>query len=152
MYKVQKSQIIKNMINNAKVSIPEIALPNAKGDTLHITSLLGKIILLSFWSSESKECLMVNRDYLNLYKKYGKSGFVIYQVSIDGDKNKWLTAIKEIPWISVAEISSGKSYYATLYNVSHIPACFLIDKKGSFAGKNLNVTELDRTISGLIKK
>jgi hypothetical protein len=152
MLKMQKSEVVKNMIKNAKVSIPEIALPNAKGDTIRITSLLGKIILLSFWSSESKACLMTNRDYLSLYKKFGKSGLVIYQVSIDSDKKKWLLAIKEIPWISVGDIRNAKSFYATLYNVSQIPASFLIDQKGSFVGKNLNANELDRTISGLIKK
>jgi peroxiredoxin len=152
MLKIQKSQVLKSMIKNAKVSIPEISLPNAKGDTIRITSLMGKIILLSFWSSESKDCLMLNRDYLNLYKKFGKSGLVIYQVSVDRDKNKWLAAIKEIPWISVYDINSDKSYYAGLYNISQIPASFLIDQKASFIGKNLTAKELDRSISGLLKK
>jgi peroxiredoxin len=152
MLRMQKSMVLQNMIKNAKVSIPEIALPNAKGDTIRITSLLGKIILLNFWSSESKACLMINRDYLYLYKKYRKSGLVIYQVSLESDKNKWLDAIKDIPWISVAEISKENSFSAKMYNVSQIPASFLIDQKGSFIGKNLNVTELDRAISGLIKK
>lgn len=152
MYKMEQSLVLQNMIKNAKNSIPEIALPDAKGDTIRITNLMGKIILLSFWSSESKACLMINRDYLYLYKKYGKLGLVIYQVSVDSDKNKWLAAVKDIPWISVAEINKENSYSAKVYNVSQIPASFLIDQKGSFKGKNLNVSELDRLISGLVKK
>jgi peroxiredoxin len=152
MLSMQKSEVLKNMIKNAKSGIPEISLPDSKGDTIRLTSMLGKIILLSFWSSESKDCLMINRDYLNLYKKYRKSGLVIYQVSIDSDKNRWLAAIKEIPWTSVAEISRNKFYYANLYNVSEIPASFLIDQKGAILGKNLTAKELDKTISGLIKK
>ena len=152
MLNTKKSEVIRNMINHAKSHLPEIALPNAKGDTIKITSLSGKIILLSFWSYESKECFMLNKDYLKLYKKYGKSGLAIYQISIDSDKNKWLTAIKEIPWISVAEINNQNSYYARLYNISQVPACFLIDQKGSISGKNADYNELDKTISGLLKK
>ena len=68
---------------------------------------------------------MVNRDFLYLYKKYKKSDLVIYQVSVESDKNKWLNAIKEIPWISVAEINKENSFYAKVYNISQVPASFL---------------------------
>jgi peroxiredoxin len=152
MLRIQKIELTKNLIKNAKPSIPEISLPNPKGDTIKITSFMGKIILLNFWSYESKTCLMINRDYLNLYKKYRNSGLVIYQVSIDLDKEKWLAAVKEIPWTSVAEISNSKSFYATVYNVTHVPASFLIDQKGNILGKDFTIKELDRTISGLLKK
>ena len=54
MLRLQKSMVLQNMIKNAKNSIPEIALPNMKGDTYESLGLLGKIIILSFWNSESQ--------------------------------------------------------------------------------------------------
>ncbi len=152
MMKVQKSEETKRIIKNASSTFPEIALPNIKGDTIRLSKFKGKVILLSFWSYESKACLMTNRDFMGLYKKYSKSGLVIYQLSIDSDKSKWLEAVKDIPWISVAEITSAKSYYAGVFNITGIPTSFIIDQKGTILAKEQNVTIIDRTISDLLKK
>jgi peroxiredoxin len=152
MLKVQKSEMTKQLIKNAASTFPEIALPNAKGDTIKLSKFIGKVILLNFWSYESKACLMANRDFMHLYKKYSKSGLIIYQLSVDSEKSKWLEAVKDIPWISVAEISSTKSYYAGVFNITGIPTSFIIDQKGTILAKAQNLTELDRTISRLLKK
>ena len=152
MMKVQRSELTRNLIKNATSTFPEILLPNPKGDTISLTSYVGKIIILNFWSFASKACLMVNRDFMNLYKKYSKSGLVIYQVSLDIDKSKWQEAVKDLPWVSVAEISTTKSYYGGIYNISEVPTSFLIDQKGNILGKNFTASELDKKISVLIKK
>jgi hypothetical protein len=60
--------------------------------------------------------------------------------------------VKDIPWTSVAEISTTKSYYAGVYNISEVPTSILIDQKGIIVGKILSAKELDKTISGLLKK
>jgi len=152
MMKVHKSELMRNLIKNTETAIPEISLPNINGDTLSLTRYVGKVIILNFWSFASKACLMVNRDFMNLYKKYSKSGLVIYQVSLDIDKSKWKEAAKDLPWLSVAEISTAKSYYGGVYNISEVPTSFLIDQKGNILGKNFTASELDKKISALLKK
>ena len=95
---------------------------------------------------------MTNRDFMVLYKKYSKSGLVIYQLSIDNDKSKWLEAVKDIPWISVAEINNTKSHYASVFNITNIPTSFIIDQKGNILAKEQKLTALEQIISGLLKK
>ncbi len=140
------------LMKNAKQGMPDISLPNEKGDTVHLSSCTGKVILLSFWNTDCKPCLMTNRDYIELYKKYGKSGLVIYQVSIGESRDKWLKNAARSPWISVAEGNPNGSYYMNLYNVRQIPTSFLIDRQGTVIARDLSYTELDKKIASALKK
>lgn len=141
-----------NLMKNARQGMPDIALPDAKGDTIHLTSFTGKVILLSFWNTDCKPCLMANRDYQELYKKYGKSGLVVYQVSIGESRDKWMKNAARSPWISVAEGNPNTSYYMNLYNITQIPTSFLIDRKGNIVARDMSYTELDKNIAAALKK
>ena len=95
---------------------------------------------------------MQNNDFMELYRKYAKAGLVIYQVSVAESKENWKKAVASLPWISVAEGNPGASYYCQLYNVSQVPAFFLVDRKGTILGKNLDYAQLNKEIASAIKK
>ena len=148
MEKIVKSSKLNELLKNSTSSIPEIALPNTKGDTVKLTSLKGKIVLLSFWASSDQNSLLDNRDLIEIYKQYKSKGFEIYQVSIDPSKEDWLNAIESagIPWISVNELNPKGSYYARLFNISQIPSNYLIGRDQSIIGKNLFGDELKKKL------
>src|SRR5689334_11203028 len=70
----------------------EIALPSAKGDTIRLSSLKGKVVLLDFWASWCRPCRSANKDLVKIYDKYKSKGFEIYSVSLDDDKADWMKA------------------------------------------------------------
>ncbi|HDP54945.1 MAG TPA: TlpA family protein disulfide reductase, partial [Bacteroidetes bacterium] len=139
MEKIISTRNLALFLENAESSLPEIALPNANGDTIRLSSLKGKVILLDFWASYNQNSLLENRELLEVYKRFKSQGFEIYQVSFDFERESWLGAIQsaKLPWINVSELSREASIAAQNYNVTRIPANYLIDRNFDIVGKDL---------------
>jgi hypothetical protein len=137
--KILASHKLIEFINQAESSLPEISLPNSKGDTIRLSTLRGKVILLDFWASVNQVSLLENRELLEIYSQFKGKGLEIYQVSLDPEKEKWLTAIKlaDLPWISVRAENPDASLIVGSYNISGIPSNYLINKEFDIVGKNL---------------
>lgn len=143
---------VSQLIQSAEATLPEINLPTPKGDTVALSSLKGKVILLDFWASWSQSSMLDNRELLNVYNKFKGKGFEIYQVSLDRSKEEWVAAIEagNLPWINVSELNPNGSYAASVYNVSQIPSNYLIDKNFDIVGKNLYGQELVKKLNSLL--
>jgi peroxiredoxin len=143
---------LRNLMQYADSEFPEIALPNPEGDTMKLSSLKGKVILLSFWASWNRNSTNFNRYLLELYNQFHTRGFEIYQVSLDYNKNAWAQAIafEELPWINVSDLSYPQSITAGNYNIQSLPANYLLNKAGVIVGKNLSISELNSRIPDLI--
>lgn len=143
---------LSKMVEQAEAALPEIALPNIKGDTVKLSSLRGKVILLDFWASFNQTCLLENQEYKSIYTMYHPKGFEIFQVSVDTKKEDWVSRIQStnLPWINVSELDPSGSYVARIYNVTQIPANYLINRDFEIVGKNLYGKELERKIKELI--
>ena len=118
--------------------IPNIALPDAKGNTRSLKDLRGKIVLVDFWASWCGPCRKDNPHVVELYNKYKDAGFTIYSVSLDKEKAKWLQAIDadRLAWNNhVSELKAWQSSVVQDFKVTGIPFTILIDKQGKILGK-----------------
>ena len=124
---------------------PEIALPNPQGDTIPLSSLQGKYVLIDFWAAWCRPCRMENPNVVRMYEKYKDKGFEIYGVSLDRTKDAWVDAIQadNLPWTHVSDLKYFNSEAAELYNIQAIPATYLLDKEGKIIGKNLRGKTLE---------
>lgn len=138
--------------NMAKLAIgavaPEIELPNPEGETVPLSSLRGKVVLIDFWASWCKPCRMENPNVVRMYRKYKDKGFEIYGVSLDKNKNAWVQAIQQdnLTWTHVSDLQFWNSRAAKKYNVSGIPKTFLIDAEGKIIGKDLRGPSLEKKL------
>jgi len=150
----QSIALDKLMDNVEETSMPEINLPNTKGENVSLKSLSGKVILLDFWVSSSKETTMNNLELLPLYEKYHSKGFEIYQVSLDVSRDNWLGVInnQKLPWINVCDYAGTNTYAARIYNVTKLPANYLISKDGEIVGKNLFGDALEEKLKAELQK
>ncbi|SMO51650.1 Peroxiredoxin [Saccharicrinis carchari] len=151
----QRSQLLSDkMLSEAKgvSSIPEIEEENLQGEKVKLSSLKGKLVLLSFWASWDAKSVQENKRLLSIYKKYNSKGFEIYQVSLDKSKLLWEDAIKkdQLPWINVSDLQYTNSYPARLYNVQQLPGNYLISREGEIIGKNLFGRVLDEKLNDLL--
>ena len=150
-----KRQKAQNENIESKVGIgikaPEIILPNQFGDTVKLSDLKGKYVLIDFWASWCKPCRLENPILVKNYTKYHEKGFEIFQVSLDKKEEAWLEAIEKdnLTWIHVSDLKFWNSEAAALYHVQSIPANFLIDKKGIIIAKNLRGDALEAKLSEL---
>jgi thiol-disulfide isomerase/thioredoxin len=121
------------------VQAPEIALPSPSGDTIVLSSLRGKIVLLDFWASWCPPCRHENPNLVRNYKKYKDQGFEIYQVSLDQTKAAWLKGIEDdgLEWVHVSDLQYWNSIVVPIYNIQGIPMSYLLDREGKIMAHNL---------------
>jgi thiol-disulfide isomerase/thioredoxin len=154
-FEKELSRMELNKIYQLSKDIPETrldpALKDVNGKIIRLSSLQGKYILLTFWSSASGDCLSENLELKNLYKKYKSSGFEIYQINLDLNEEVWKKAVNydELPWISVREDDPLRPHYAQLYNVKVLPANYLYDRTGNIIGANLHGKALQLKLTQL---
>ncbi len=148
------SQRWKQVVESVESTFPDIRLPDPDGDTIALSSLKGKVILLSFWASWDQASVSHNLPLKGIYDQYHSRGLEIYQVSFDSEREAWVNAIQydELPWINVSELSYPESSVAPIYNLEELPVVFLIDRKGQIVGKNFNRIDLDRNIQRLLNE
>ncbi len=115
-------------------------LKDINGRQVALSSLRGKYVLLTFWSSQSRECISENLQLKEFYKIFSKKGFEIYQISLDNDESDWKSAVKfdELPWISTREADPAKTRNALLFNVKSVPTNYLFDPQGNIIASNLH--------------
>lgn len=135
-----------------ETTIPEISLPDMFGNKRSLSSNIGKVVLLQFWSAALGNSNTLNADLKELYTKYREQGFEIFQVSVDTSKSVWINAIQEqkIPWITVSDLRGESSPALGVYNVQKLPSNYLINREGHIAGKDLMGESLEAEIKKLL--
>jgi len=131
---------------------PEIALPTVAGDTIRLSSLKGKVVLLDFWASWCGPCRVSNKGLVKLYPKYKDKGFEILGVSLDEDQSDWQKAVKKdkISWLQVIDNGGWDSKTVNQWHISAIPTSYLINKEGVLVAMDLEGKELEKALNQLL--
>jgi thiol-disulfide isomerase/thioredoxin len=138
---------------------PELAYPNPEGDTITLSSLQGKLVLIDFWASWCPPCRAENPKLAKVYtnfkdKKFeGGNGFTVYSVSCDKEKEAWKHAIiaDSLVWKShVSELKGWEAEATYTYKISSIPSNILVDGNGTILAKDLTAEALSNFLQGKI--
>ena len=129
--------------------LPDIVLPDPDGDTLSLSSLRGRVVLVDFWAAWCPPCREENPNLVRLYDMYHWKGFDIFQVSLDLRKEDWLEAIRNDRigrWKHVSDLRYRDSEVVKQFGLSEIPASFLIDGEGRVIATNLRGDDLAKKL------
>ena len=132
----------------------EIALPSVSGDTVKLSSLRGKVVLLDFWASWCMPCRASNKRLAKLYPRYRDKGFEILSVSLDDNMKDWKRAIvkDKAGWLEVIDRGGWDAPSAVQWRIDAIPTSYLIDKNGKLFAMDPEPKELEKALIELLWK
>jgi thiol-disulfide isomerase/thioredoxin len=132
----------------------EIALPSVNGDTIRLSSLKGKVVLIDFWASWCGPCRSSNKSLAKLYPKFKDKGFEILAVSLDDDAESWKKAIvkDKSSWLQVIDKGGWEAKTAVKWNIFALPTSYLMDKEGRLIAMDLEKDELEKALKELLGK
>ncbi|MEC8323878.1 MAG: TlpA disulfide reductase family protein [Bacteroidota bacterium] len=149
---------IQNEINKLDITVgvkaPDFTAPNPEGKMLTLNKILGKVTILDFWASWCKPCRVENPNFVRIFNKYHEKGLEIISVSLDreGQKSAWVSAIEKdnLDWYNVSNLKFWQDPIAQLYNISSIPATFVLDSEGKILATRLRGQALEAKIAELL--
>ncbi len=137
---------------------PDIRKEDVNGDTVSISGLKGKVVLVDFWASWCVPCRKSFPHVKALYKKYHDKGLEVFCVaSDDSAPDKWKKAIQQDGVEMFYHVLRGLRQYkdengrhqfdrsqdvSDRYAIHYLPTKYLIDREGKIIGK-MNDEELD---------
>lgn len=130
----------------------EIALPTLTGDTVRLSSLKGKVVLVDFWASWCTPCRISNRKLVKVYPKYKDRGFEILGVSLDQNRRDWQKAVAQdrITWPQVNDNGGWEAKTGIQWNIYQVPTSYLIDRQGRVVGMDLEGKALEKALNDLL--
>ena len=112
---------------------PEFAIPDLEDSIVRLSSFLGQVILLEFWSSGCSACVSALPYLESLRQTYGKRGLVIVDVITSynyREAENLLTQGGYTGFVTLREIDPAAKPTMRLYGVVRVPHAFLIDRTG----------------------
>ena len=162
-YNIEVMQKINFNINNAlsKAVIevnsiaPDFTAPDPEGNQITLSEILGKVTILDFWASWCRPCRVENPNFVKLYDKYHEKGLNIISVSLDREnqKSRWIKAIEKdnLSWYNVSNLKYWQDPVALMYNITSIPATFILDDKGTIIATRLRGSALEKKLMNFLK-
>jgi hypothetical protein len=145
---------IYNLSSKAKrISYPDIALPGVNNDTVHLSKINSKCILVNFWSPLDVDCQYANKGLKEIYSQYKKKGFEIYNIALTSDKDVWLKLVNRgnVPGINVIDKKTENSPYLLVYNIKKLPASYLIGSNGDVVEKDIYGEKLKTRLKQILR-
>ncbi len=131
--------------NNDKIGInaPDWILPMIQGDSLQLSKIDNKLILLEFWFTYCKGCVLAVPDLNKIQEKYKNDGLLIYGIEFTKASEKELAEYIEKQKIEIPTLYMGNKVSKD-YGIYAAPTFVLIDKNGKivYNSAGLNIDKL----------
>jgi peroxiredoxin len=129
---------------------PDYAAADLAGDTIQLTALRGKVVLLNVWATWCRPCVKEMPALERLHQTMSPSGLAIIGVSVDnaalsmGDPGEAVRGFVREYGITFPIVLDPDNRIEHKYQVPGMPMTYLIDRAGIVRGKFLGPREWDQ--------
>ena len=138
----------------AGMPFPDFAVKDTNGKPLSLAAYKGKVVLIDFWATWCGPCVKELPNVLDAYEKHHAGGFEIIGISLDSDRAKLDTFVKEknMPWVQFFDGKGWQNELAQKYGINSIPATYLIDGEGKIIASGLRGDKLEAAVAAALAK
>ncbi len=121
------------------------------GTEIDLAKMRGKVVLLDFWATWCGPCVQEVPNVVEAYEELHPKGFEIIGISLDKDKAKLESFIKEkgVAWPQYFDGKGWQNEISSRFGIQSIPAMWLVDKKGMLVETNAR-EELEERVEKLL--
>lgn len=160
---VQSNKSDSNMISSQRANVglevgnlaPDFELKTVEGNSIKLSSLKGKKVILNFWATWCPPCRQEMPDMEKFYTENKDSGIEILAVNLlQTEKGPAeVSAFIQDFGITFPVVVDEQGSVGKLYKVSSIPASFIIDSEGVIQRKIVGPMTYDsmKSMLGAIK-
>jgi thiol-disulfide isomerase/thioredoxin len=133
---------------------PDFDEKDLDGQPLSLGKYKGKVVLVDFWATWCGPCIAELPHVLEAYEKHHGKGFEIIGISLDSDREKLTSFIKEkkMTWAQYFDGNGWETRLAQEYGVNSIPTTYLLDGEGVIIGKDLRGDALEEAVAKALAK
>ena len=132
----------------------DLPLTLLNGETLRLSDLRGKVVVLNFWASWCPPCRWEMPAFERVWQEYRKKGVVFVGIA-EGDVEQDAREFADDAGITYPLALDTTVQLARELNVTRLPTTFLFDRQGNQTRKIANVANegvLKVFLAGLLKE
>jgi len=132
-------KILFNQKNRAAVgsSAPSFTMEDINGNQVSLHDFVGKVVYVDFWATWCQPCLSKISMTKTVQRRLPSSDVVFIHISLEKTPEQWRESVRFRNLSGVHLFAEGgiDSEIAKAFNVTMMPAYFIIDRYGNFAPK-----------------
>ena len=130
---LKRAEEMEAKLADTKTGVPAVSFsyPDVNGKTVSLKDLKGKVVLVDLWATWCGPCRAEEPYWEKLNEEYAGKPIAFVGISVDSDKDKWLTYMKEKNAKGLQLHSGVDNVLSKAYKVTGIPRYILIDKTGN---------------------
>lgn len=132
-----------------EMKFPEITLYDEAGKERSLSEVAskGKVVVLCFTSYDAQGATALNVELNKIYAARKAEGLEIFQVGLDEDEFQWRQSAKNLPWTTVYNSPKAGAQVLVDYNISALPAIFILNRQGDLVERVESVSRLDSSVA-----
>ena len=146
------------IIRRLKLSgnVPQLAGPTLGGEQFTLDDMLGKVVVVVFWSAEVKPFQEQLPKLIALNKKHASAGCVVVGVNLDKEPETVNTfcAKHKLAWPQIFFPDEARRGWGNpivnYYGIQEVPAYWVVDQNGAVVSTGLNADQLEPAVNELL--
>jgi thiol-disulfide isomerase/thioredoxin len=136
----------------AGVSAPDFSAVATNGQTIRLSELRGRVVVLNFWATWCGPCRSLIPHEREMVKQFEGKPFAFIGISGDEKINdlRKMLASERMTWPNIFE-GPGRPI-ARQYGIHYLPTIYVLDAAGVIRFKDARGADLESAVHGLLKE
>lgn len=132
---------------------PELILKDLQGNTVKLSDMKGKVVLVDFWATWCQPCVIMIPWFIEFQNRYNSQGFAVLGVAMDDEGISVVKPYAEKAAMNYTVVLGNEETAEAWGGIFGLPTSFVIDRQGRIQAKHIGLIDRDvfeKDIRGLL--